>query len=102
MKDLLVILRILFLCFELYRLLRGNWIQRFINAAHMLQAGINLVYIRDFLGHASITSTEIYAKVDSEMKRKALESAYLDLETGKLPSWDKDGDLMSWLQNLCR
>jgi hypothetical protein len=35
------------------------------------------------------------------MKRKALESAYLDLETGDLPSWDKDGDLMSWLQNLC-
>jgi hypothetical protein len=68
----------------------------------MLQAGINLVYIRDFLGHTSITSTEIYAKVDSEMKRKALESAYLDLETGELPSWDKDGDLMSWLQNLCR
>jgi hypothetical protein len=68
----------------------------------MLQAGINLVYIRDFLGHTSITSTEIYAKADSEMKRKALESAYLDLETGELPAWDKDGDLMNWLQNLCR
>lgn len=75
---------------------------RHSRAAHMLQAGINLVYIRDFLGHTSITSTEIYARADSEMKRKALESAYLDLETGELPSWDKDGDLMSWLQNLCR
>jgi site-specific recombinase XerD len=75
---------------------------RHSRAAHMLQAGINLVYIRDFLGHTSITSTEIYAKADSEMKRKALESAYLDLKTGELPSWDKDGDLMNWLQNLCR
>ena len=30
MKDLLVILGILILCFELYRLLRGNWIRRFL------------------------------------------------------------------------
>jgi IS1 family transposase len=30
MKDLLVVLGILILCFELYRLLRGNWIQRFL------------------------------------------------------------------------
>ena len=30
MKDLLVILAILIFCFELYRLLRGNWIQRFL------------------------------------------------------------------------
>ena len=68
----------------------------------MLQAGINLVYIRDFLGHSSITSTEVYARADSEMKRKALESAYLELDIGKLPSWENDGDLMNWLQNLCK
>ena len=30
MKDLLVILGILILCFELYRLFRGNWIRRFL------------------------------------------------------------------------
>lgn len=30
MKDLLVILAILIFCFELYRLLRGNWIRRFL------------------------------------------------------------------------
>ena len=30
MKDLLVILGILILCFELYRILRGNWIRRFL------------------------------------------------------------------------
>ncbi len=30
MKDLLVILAILIVCFELYRLLRGNWIRRFL------------------------------------------------------------------------
>jgi site-specific recombinase XerD len=40
---------------------------RHSRAVHMLQAGINLVYIRDFLGHSNITSTEIYARADSEM-----------------------------------
>jgi IS1 family transposase len=30
MKNLLIILGILILCFELYRLLRGNWIRRFL------------------------------------------------------------------------
>lgn len=75
---------------------------RHSKSIHMLQAGINLVYIRDFLGHSSITSTEVYARADSEMKRKALESAYLELGTGGMPSWESDGNLMNWLQNLCK
>ncbi|GAG85242.1 unnamed protein product, partial [marine sediment metagenome] len=37
----------------------------------LLKAGINLIYIRDFLGHCSVVTTEIYARADSEMKRKA-------------------------------
>ena len=68
----------------------------------MLQAGIPLIYIRDFLGHVSITSTEIYARLDTEMKRKAIEEAYIELNVNDLPAWGKDTELMSWLQNLCR
>lgn len=75
---------------------------RHSKSMHMLQAGVNLVYIRDFLGHSSITSTEIYSRADSEMKRKALESAYQELNTGEVPTWEKDVDLMHWLQNLCK
>lgn len=44
---------------------------------HLLQAGVNLIYIRDILGHADIKTTEIYARIDNEMKRKALEKASL-------------------------
>ena len=40
---------------------------------YLLQSGVNLIYIRDLLGHVDIKSTEIYLKIDSEMKRKALE-----------------------------
>ena len=41
--------------------------------------GVNLVYIRDILGHVSIQTTDIYARADSQAKREALEKAYADL-----------------------
>ena len=46
---------------------------------HLLQAGVNLIYIRDLLGHADVSTTEIYARADAEAKRKAIESAYQSL-----------------------
>jgi site-specific recombinase XerD len=75
---------------------------RHSKAMHLLQAGVNLIYIRDFLGHSNIATTEIYASTDSEMNRKALEESYVELTTGDLPKWQYDGDLMNWLKNLCK
>jgi len=40
---------------------------------HLLQSAISLDVIRDFLGHADAKTTEIYARANLEMKRKALE-----------------------------
>jgi len=48
---------------------------RHSKSMHLLQANVNLTYIRDFLGHASVITTERYAKADSEIKRKAIEKA---------------------------
>ena len=39
---------------------------------HLLRADVDLHYIRDFLGHVQIETTEVYARADAEMKRKAL------------------------------
>lgn len=66
----------------------------------MLKAGVNLIYIRDFLGHSNVVTTEIYARADTEMKRKALESTYKELQTETLPNWEEDKNLMQWLQDL--
>lgn len=67
---------------------------------HLLQAGVNLVYIRNLLGHADISTTEIYARADEKMKRKALMEAYDSPTTEELPSRKKDKDLLDWLKSL--
>ncbi|KPA11574.1 Integrase, catalytic core, phage domain protein [Candidatus Magnetomorum sp. HK-1] len=68
----------------------------------MIKAGINLVYIRDFLGHSNVMTTEIYARADNEMKRKALEESYKELFNDEMPKWEDDENLMDWLQDLCK
>jgi len=75
---------------------------RHSKAMHLLQAGVNLIYIRDLLGHVTIQTTEIYARADSKQKREALEKAYEDVipEKYKTGSWEKDENLLMWLKNL--
>ena len=59
---------------------------RHSKAMHLLQAGVNLIYIRDFLGHVDLKTTEIYV--------------YPDLIDSTLPNWSKDQALLSWLSEL--
>lgn len=73
---------------------------RHSKAMHLLQAGVNLIYIRDFLGHVDIRTTEIYARADTETKRKAIENAYPEIIESDLPDWNRDPELLSWLSNL--
>lgn len=73
---------------------------RHSKAMHLLQSGIDLIYIRDFLGHENLKTTEIYAKVDGSAKRKALESAYSSIsstidDTSFQGNWNDDTSLMS-------
>ena len=76
---------------------------RHSKAMHLLQSGVNLVYIRDLLGHADVSTTEIYARADERFKREALMLAYPspspDPET---TAWQKNEDLLDWLKSLGR
>lgn len=75
---------------------------RHSKAMHLLQAGVNLVYIRDLLGHVSVTTTDVYARADSKQKREALEKAYVETkpEESKTKSWEKNIDLLDWLKSM--
>ncbi|TCS80319.1 site-specific recombinase XerD [Muricomes intestini] len=76
---------------------------RHSKSVHLLQSGVNLVYIRDLLGHCDCSTTQIYAKADTETRRKALEAAYIDiLPTNELPDWSDDKNLMDFLNTLSR
>ena len=73
---------------------------RHTKAMHLLQAGNPAIVVRDILGHADIQSTEVYAKADLEMKRRALEKASGATPSVGLRSWQRDPDLLRWLQSL--
>jgi site-specific recombinase XerD len=72
---------------------------RHSKAMHLLEAGVNLVYIRDFLGHSSITTTEIYAKANPEIKRKILTENSMLAGAGIRYGEKEKGDLLDWLKN---
>lgn len=75
---------------------------RHSKAMHLLEAKTPLVIIRDFLGHVDFKTTEIYAKVNLEMKREALEKAASPLQKESIgtQSWQKDKNLLDWLKSL--
>ena len=76
---------------------------RHSKAVHMVRAGINLIYIRDFLGHVDCSTTEIYARIDTELKRKAIEKACKDiLPKQEYKDWTADTDLMAFLESLTK
>ena len=69
---------------------------------HLLNADVNMFYIRDILGHVDISTTEIYARVDAEKKRTILEKISSNSVPSNLPSWQEDRSLMMWLRNLVK
>jgi len=74
---------------------------RHSKAMAMMGADIDLIYIRDLLGHVSVKTTEIYARIDSEKKRQAMEQAYDNtVVPDAIASWESDDELMAWLKSF--
>jgi site-specific recombinase XerD len=74
---------------------------RHTTAVHLLQAGVDLVTISHWLGHASVETTNRYAAVDLETKRLALAKAQPLAEVdGGLVGWRSDASILDWLEAL--
>jgi integrase/recombinase XerD len=73
---------------------------RHTKGMHLLQSGISLDMIRDFLGHVDVKTTQIYARANLEMKRKALEKIADPSPVQSIPSWQQNKDLLDWLHSL--
>jgi integrase/recombinase XerD len=72
---------------------------RHTKGMHLLQSGVPLVMVKDFLGHVDLKSTDVYVQADLEMKRKAL-----DLGNGphatQAPPPRLSPKLIAWLEAL--
>jgi len=74
---------------------------RHSTAVHLLQSGVDIVTISQWLGHASVSTTNVYATVSLDMKRKAINKAD---PVGSLKSsaalWKSDVSILEWLKSL--
>ena len=73
---------------------------RHATASSLVAAGVDVTVIRSWLGHASLDTTNRYARADLETKRKALEKVDGSARPGKPPRWKRDVELMAWLDAL--
>lgn len=73
---------------------------RHATATSLVAAGVDVTVIRSWLGHASLDTTNRYARADLETKRKALEKVDGSARPGKPPRWKGDVELMAWLDSL--
>lgn len=71
-------------------------------AVALLQAGVDICVIRDYLGHASIATTSHYVKTNLRMKRDVLEAFWLraGIATPADSAWEPKPDLLAFLNSL--
>jgi integrase/recombinase XerD len=75
---------------------------RHTTAMGLVDSGVDLIYIRDLLGHVSVKTTEIYGKADARRKREAIEAASRDIVPLEDAEWDNNTDLKQWLKTFNR
>lgn len=75
---------------------------RHTTAMELMTSGVDLMYIRDLLGHSSVMTTEVYARTDAKLKRAAIEAASREILPQEEASWDTDINLKEWLKSFNR
>ena len=73
---------------------------RHSTAVSLLQAGVDPITIAHWLGHASVNTTNQYATVNLEMKRKAISKTKIVFQKTTRRSWRKNPSILEWLEAL--
>ena len=74
---------------------------RHTTAMHLLQSGVDLTVIKNWLGHVNLDTTHAYVEIDLEMKKKALSSYEPASKIGNLKHLIKqNNNLINWLESL--
>jgi site-specific recombinase XerD len=71
-------------------------------ACALLQSGVDLVTVRDLLGHQSVRTTNRYTRANMKTKRQALEAFWktVDLSEGNAAPWAPKPQLLEFLTSL--
>ena len=72
---------------------------RHTKATHLYNNGTPLLYVKDFLGHSTLSSTEIYATPDSKKQREEILKNSESINTKKRYNDRKQENLDNWLKN---
>ena len=75
---------------------------RHTKAMHLYRNGMPLQLLSEFMGHASLASTQVYAYADTEMKRLAIEKSSQTMEENisTKPAWQTDEEMIRKLYGL--
>lgn len=74
---------------------------RHTTAVHLLQAGVDMITISHWLGHANVETTNRYAAVDLETKRAAVAKARpIGKVDPAVAAWRRDATILAWLEAL--
>jgi len=75
---------------------------RHTTAVHLLNSGVDINVIRSWLGHVDLKTTNIYAEINLDTKRKALATCAPKTaqKYPKKAAWKKSPDLLAWLESL--
>ncbi|MCL2672196.1 MAG: site-specific integrase [Clostridiales bacterium] len=78
---------------------------RHTRAMHLYRGGMPLALLAEWLGHAQLETTLIYAHADTEMKRRAIQKATapsspVNIEHEMIKTWKNDEDLLLRLYGL--
>ena len=71
---------------------------RHSKAMHMVEAGIDILSIRDFLGHSSIKSTEKYARMSAKRLQEILESNINEMALKTKKTKEEIIELEEWMK----
>ncbi|EBP4342175.1 tyrosine-type recombinase/integrase [Salmonella enterica] len=73
---------------------------RHTRAMHLYQQGMPMMLLSEYLGHASVETTKVYAYADTEMKRAAIDKMNIVRGDTPTPVWENDEEMILKLSGL--
>jgi integrase/recombinase XerD len=71
-------------------------------AVHLLDAGVDVNVVRGWLGHANLTTTNLYAEITTRMKTEAIRLCEIPLIRSRhagAATWRGETSLLEWLSS---